>query len=1037
MARAEMKHLIIDLVVAPFRDGRTFVGAVVSGVAFIASVGSPSLANAALASDPSRLPAATTGSVDFEREIKPLFESACVKCHGPEKAKNGFRIDSRSHALAGGDHGVDIIPGDSAKSPLVHFVAGLVPDMEMPPKGKGEPFTAAQVGLLRAWIDQGAKWDREEIADEVRKQVDKTDWWSLKPLIKPVLPQPANRESEVVNPIDAFVLAKLAEKGLRPSPQADRRTLIRRLYFDLIGLPPKPEEIETFAADKDAKAYEKLVERLLASPHYGERWARHWLDVVHYGETHGYDKDQPRPNAWPYRDYVIRSFNEDKPYTRFVQEQLAGDVLFPGTRDGFEALGFIAAGPWDLIGHAEVPESKMDGMVARHLDRDDMVANTMQTFNSLTVQCAQCHNHKFDPIAQEDYYSLQAVFAAVDRADKKYDVAPATARQRKELTDRQTALATRRKELDTKILARAGQPLVDLDQKIAALTKAAKSSDANGYHSSIEKKQDTAKWVQVDLGRSVALGSVVLHPCKDDFNGIGEGFGFPVRFKIEVSDNAGFKDGVTMVGDYTKEDFTNPKLKALSLDAGGRSARFIRVTATKLALRQNDYIFALAELNALTPDGNNVALGAVVSALDSIEAPVRWQKVNLTDGWQPGASVADSGELVALRKDREALLARATPDDDKNALAGMDRDLATVKTELGKLPPQSTAYVAAIYSGAGSFSGTGAKGGKPRPIHVLNRGSVQKPGKEVGPGTLNCLPGLPSRFELPPNHVEGERRAALAQWLTRVDNPLTWRSIVNRVWQYHFGRGLVETPNDFGRMGGLPTHPELVDWLAAEFRDGGQSFKALHKLIVTSATYRQESGAGDQESAAQIDSDNRYLWRANRRKLEAEAVRDAVLFVSGKLDSKMGGPSFKDFVIDKPEHSPHYEYHLHDPEDPKSHRRSIYRFIVRSQQQPFMTTLDCADPSMQVGRRNESLSPLQALAMMNNSLILTMSKHFAAKIEKQEGDWSDKVRAAYFEAVGRAPSKEDAEVLTQYAKEHGLANLCRVLFNLNEFSFVD
>jgi mono/diheme cytochrome c family protein len=1032
-----MKHLIIDLVVAPFRDGRTFVGAVVSGGAFIASVGSPSLANAALASDPSRLPAATTGSVDFEREIKPLFESACVKCHGPEKAKNGFRIDSRSHALAGGDHGVDIIPGDSAKSPLVHFVAGLVPDMEMPPKGKGEPFTAAQVGLLRAWIDQGAKWDREEIADEVRKQVDKTDWWSLKPLIKPVLPQPANRESEVVNPIDAFVLAKLAEKGLRPSPQADRRTLIRRLYFDLIGLPPKPEEIETFAADKDAKAYEKLVERLLASLHYGERWARHWLDVVHYGETHGYDKDQPRPNAWPYRDYVIRSFNEDKPYTRFVQEQLAGDVLFPGTRDGFEALGFIAAGPWDLIGHAEVPESKMDGMVARHLDRDDMVANTMQTFNSLTVQCAQCHNHKFDPIAQEDYYSLQAVFAAVDRADKKYDVAPATARQRKELTDRQTALATRRKELDTKILARAGQPLVDLDQKIAALTKAAKSSDANGYHSSIEKKQDTAKWVQVDLGRSVALGSVVLHPCKDDFNGIGEGFGFPVRFKIEVSDNAGFKDGVTMVGDYTKEDFTNPKLKALSLDAGGRSARFIRVTATKLALRQNDYIFALAELNALTPDGNNVALGAVVSALDSIEAPVRWQKVNLTDGWQPGASVADSGELVALRKDREALLARATPDDDKNALAGMDRDLATVKTELGKLPPQSTAYVAAIYSGAGSFSGTGAKGGKPRPIHVLNRGSVQKPGKEVGPGTLNCLPGLPSRFELPPNHVEGERRAALAQWLTRVDNPLTWRSIVNRVWQYHFGRGLVETPNDFGRMGGLPTHPELVDWLAAEFRDGGQSFKALHKLIVTSATYRQESGARDQESAAQIDSDNRYLWRANRRKLEAEAVRDAVLFVSGKLDSKMGGPSFKDFVIDKPEHSPHYEYHLHDPEDPKSHRRSIYRFIVRSQQQPFMTTLDCADPSMQVGRRNESLSPLQALAMMNNSLILTMSKHFAAKIEKQEGDWSDKVRAAYYEAVGRAPSKEDAEVLTQYAKEHGLANLCRVLFNLNEFSFVD
>ena len=1031
--------------------------AIVWVVGFLSTLWIPSLGNAAAAADLSKLPPAATQPVDFARDIKPLFEASCIKCHGPEKSKNGFRLDSRAHALAGGDNGVDIIPGDSAKSPLVHFVAGLVPEMEMPPKGKGETFTGKQVALLRAWIDQGAKWDREDLAGDVRKPVDKTDWWSLKPLTKPTVPRVANRKSEIVNPIDAFVLATLAEKGLRPSPEADRRTLIRRLYFDLIGLPPKPEEIEAFVADRDAKAYEKLVERLLASSHYGERWARHWLDVVHYGETHGYDKDQPRPNAWPYRDYVIRSFNEDKPYTRFVQEQLAGDVLFPGTRDGFEALGFISAGPWDLIGHAEVPESKMDGMVARHLDRDDMVANTMQTFNSLTVQCAQCHNHKFDPIAQEDYYSLQAVFAAVDRADKKYDSDPAVAQQRKELTDRQTALAARKKELDAKILARAGQPLVDLDQKIAALTKAAKKSDAMGYHSNIEKKPDTSKWVQVDLGRSVALGSVVLHPCKDDFNGIGEGFGFPVRFKIEASDDAGFKEGVALVGNYTKEDFTNPKLKALSLDAGGRSARFIRVTATKLALRQNDYIFALAELNALTVDGTNVALGAVVSALDSIEAPVRWQKLNLTDGWQPGASVADSGDLIALRKDRDALIARATPDDDKNALVAMDRDLATVKTELGKLPAQSTVYVAAVHSGSGAFMGTGGKGGKPRPIYVLNRGSIQKPGKEVGPGTLHCLPGLPSRFELPPNHVEGERRAALAQWLTRVDNPLTWRSIVNRVWQYHFGRGLVETPNDFGRMGGLPTHPELLDWLAVEFRDGGQSLKKLHQGIVMSATYRQSSVISETVNSNQsksrrstalktdslftdyssIDSDNRYLWRQNRRKLEAEAVRDAVLFVSGKLDFTMGGPSFKDFVIDKPEHSPHYEYHLHDPDDPKSHRRSIYRFIVRSQQQPFMTTLDCADPSMQVGRRNESLSPLQALAMMNNSLMLTMSKHFAAKIEKQEGDLSVRVRAAYYEAVGRAPSAEDAKVLTRYAQEHGLANLCRVLFNLNEFTFVD
>ncbi len=965
--------------------------------------------------------------VDFVREVRPILEKHCYECHGSEKQKNGYRMDVREIALKGGDSGEAAILAHNAKqSPLIRFVSGEDEDKLMPPKKSKKPrLTTTEVEMLRAWIDQGPTWP-DEFAGTKK---DTKPHWSLTPLLKSAVPEGA------ANPIDAFIRAKLKQQHLAPSPEADRRTLIRRVSYDLAGLPPTPEEVAAFVADKDKRAYEKLVERLLASPLYGERWARHWLDVVHYGETHGYDKDQPRSNAWPYRDYVIRSFNEDKPYARFVQEQLAGDVLFPGTRDGFEALGFISAGPWDLIGHAEVPESKMDGQVARHLDRDDMVANTIQTFNSLTVQCAQCHNHKFDPITQEDYYSLQAVFAAVDRADKKYDIDPEVARQRKQLMERQASLAAHKKELDEKILARAGQPLIELDQQIAALAKAAKKSDALGYHSNIEKKPDTAKWVQVDLGRTVSLRAIVLHPCKDDFNGIGEGFGFPVRFKVEVSHDQDFKDGVVLVGDYTKEDFPNPKLKAQNVDANEREARFIRVTATQLALRQDDYIFALAELNALTVDGTNAALGAAVTALDSIESPVRWQKLNLTDGWQPGASVADSSELTMLRTNRTDLIAATTLDAERVALAEIDRDLTAVKAELGKLPAPSTAYVAAVYTGSGAFAGTGAKGGKPRPVHVLSRGSIQNPGKEVGPGTLNCLPGLPSRFDLPPDHDEGQRRAALALWLTRDDNPLTWRSAVNRVWQYHFGRGLVETPNDFGRMGGLPTHPELLDWLAVEFRDGGQSLKKLHQLIVTSATYRQSSAGV--VAFENVDADNRYLWRANRRKLEAEAVRDAVLFVSGKLDLTMGGASFQDFVIEKPEHSPHYEYRLHDPDDPKSHRRSIYRFIVRSQQQPFMTTLDCADPSMQVGRRNESQSPLQALAMLNNSLMLTMSKHFAAKLDQPDGALPAKVRRAYLEAIGRAPSPEDQKVLTEYAQQFGLTNFCRVLFNLNEFSFVD
>ena len=414
----------------------------------------------------------------------------------------------------------------------------------------------------------------------------------------------------------------------------------------------------------------------------------------------------------------------------------------------------------------------------------------------------------------------------------------------------------------------------------------------------------------------------------------------------------------------------------------------------------------------------------------------------------PGMSLADNPTAAELQKVRKKLLAQATTPEEKEQLAEIERELASVKAELARLPPQSTAYVAAVHTGSGAFAGTGASGGKPRPIHILSRGNVQKPGKEVEPGTLSCLQGLPSRFDLPSNQNEGQRRAALAQWLTRVDNPLTWRSIVNRVWQYHFGRGLVETPNDFGRMGGLPTHPELLDWMAVEFRDGGQSFKALHKLIVTSATYRQSSVVQSQsktgaavdealEKAAATDSDNRYLWRQNRRKLEAEAVRDAVLAVSGELSLKMGGPSFRDFVMEHPEHSPHYEYQLHDPEDPKSHRRSIYRFIVRSQQQPFMTVLDCADPSMQVGKRNESLSPLQALSLLNNPFMLTMSKHFAAKLEKGQGDLASKVRRGHLEALGRAPTMDEQQALTEYAQQYGLTNYCRLLLNLNEFCFAD
>ena len=1005
----------------------------------------------------SALSAVAEENSDFARGVGLVFERHCLQCHNDSEKKGGLSLTTAKAALAGGESGAIIEPGKPDSSLILDFITGDKPEM---PKGK-PPLKADQVEAIRQWITAGAKWPEGLVLRD--KAVADANWWSLTPIIRPPVPQFAGDDQRRIRtPIDAFILAKLRERKLAPAPEADKRSLIRRLYFDLVGLPPTPEEIEAFVADKDDKAYEKLVERLLASPQYGERWARHWLDVVHFGETHGYDKDKPRPNAWPYRDYVIRALNEDKPFGRFVQEQIAGDVLFPDSRDGIEALGFLSAGPWDFIGHAEVPETKIDGKVARHLDRDDMVTNTMQTFCSLTVQCAQCHNHKFDPITQEDYYSLQAVFAAIDRTDKSYDVDSQVARQRRELVARQSSLLARKETIDKQIAAAAGPRLAELDAKIAAARKAQDSKARPvefGYHSNIELRQDVTKWVQVELKEPTAIGAIVLYPCDDDFNSIGAGFGFPLRYKVEIGDDAAFAADVRTVADFSQADVAKPGLAAQKIDVGGKTARYIRITATRLAPRlANDFIFAIAEMEVLDAAGKNVAASGMVTSLDSIEAPPRWRRTNLVDGLYPGVSIAAAEQVPLLERERAELFSKATTAEVRQDLETTDKELAAVKESLAKLPPQSVCYVGAVHTGSGTFVGTGANGSKPRPIFLLERGNVTKPAVEVGPGALSAISTLPARFELSADHAEGQRRAALANWITDPKNPLTWRSIVNRVWQYHFGRGIVDTPNDFGRNGQLPSHLELLDWLAAEFRDGKQSLKDLHRMIVLSTTYRQVSGyegrrvrgKGDDPhtltpshphtripSANTVDADNRLLWRANRRRLEAEAIRDSVLAVSGKLDQTMGGASFQDFVIDKPEHSPHYEYHLHDPDDPKSHRRSIYRFIVRSQQQPFMTTLDCADPSMQVDKRNESLSALQALALLNNGFMVTMAKHYAAKLDARGGDLTAKIDWAVYECLGRPATAEEREAFVAYAQQHGLPNLCRVLFNLNEFVFVE
>ncbi len=986
---------------------------------------------ATVAQPPAKLPPPVARTVDFVTEVRPILARACFACHGPEKQRGGLRLDVKADALAGGDNGPVLLPKQSEKSPLIRYVAH-VESPRMPPDPK-QRLSDAEIGILRAWIDQGVNWP--DSASAVK--ADPRDWWSFKPLRRPTPPQLNAADARWVrHPIDAFILAKLREKGLAPSPEADRRTLIRRVTFDLIGLPPTPEQIDAFVRDPDPLAYEKWVDHLLQSPQYGERWARHWLDVVHYGDTHGYDKDQPRPNAWPYRDYVIRSLNADKPYARFVQEQIAGDVLFPQAEGAIEALGFIAAGPWDLIGHAEVPEEKIDGQIARHLDRDDMIVNVANTFLSVTLQCAQCHNHKFDPISQEDYYAMQAVFAALDRADRPYHADPTITARYVALQARQRQLNEQRQQLEANLAQQIGRDWLTLSEQLRQLATAPPAGQRPefGYHSAIANDPHVVKWVQIDLGQSQPIDKIVFVGCHDTFNQIGAGFGFPVRYKIEASDDPQFRSGVVLLLDHTEADVPNPGVEPQSVAVAGRSARYVRVTATKLALRQNDYIFALAELMVFDAAGKNLALGKTVTALDSIEAPVRWRRSNLVDGYHynPAAATEDRAELL---RQRERLIQQRASAATRQAWREVQTESECVAAELALLPAPSYVYAGTIHTGSGAFRGTGANGGRPRPVYVLARGDVKKPGKLAQPGALSAVSALPARFALPAEHHEGDRRAALALWLTHPEHPLTWRSIVNRVWRYHMGRGIVETPNDFGRMGQLPTHPELLDWLAIEFRDQGGSLKQLHRWIVTSSTYRQVSTGN--AAMERYDSNNAYYWRMNRRRLEAEAIRDSVLLVSGKLDRKMYGPGFRDFVIEKPEHSPHYQYHLHDPADPRCHRRSIYRFIVRSQQQPFMTTLDCADPSMQVDRRNETLSPLQALALLNNGFMLTMAKAFAERLEQQSGDPVEQVRWAMLWTVGRPPRENELQALVDYRRQYGLANLCRLIFNLNEFAFVD
>lgn len=974
-------------------------------------------------------------AVVFVRDVQPIFQRACLRCHGPEKQKGEFRVDIRQITLQGGEsYAPNIVPGKSADSPLIRFVAGTG-DLVMPPEG--DRLTAAEIEMLRRWIDQGAKWP-DAVAGEVK---DKRDWWAFRPL--PSLDELQRSRKQPLT-IDALIREKLDANGLQPAAEASRQTLIRRVYFDLIGLPPTPEEVRSFVADPDSKAYEKLVDRLLESPRYGERWARHWIDAAHFAETHGHDQDRIRENAWPYRDYLIHSFNVDKPYGRFIQEQVAGDALFPDDPQATVALGFLAAGPWDESSLRDIREDTLDRQIARYLDRDDMIANVINNVTSLTVQCARCHDHKFDPISQADYYSLQAVFSGVERANRTYDPDPTVAANRRRLLVRRSLLQQKSPTIAADLLSDATQ------QQVTAWEKSLGSIGA------IWKPLDPESFVSSDGATLTKLGdgsilSGGIRPEKDTLTIVGA-VTLPkvTAIKLEV-----LTDETLPHRGPGRQDNGNLHLSEFEVFVDG-SETLIPLVNPRADFDQQDWGIAKAiDRSEPTAWGIYPQIGQVHAAVFELREPLAstpTTKLKIVLKQRHGGghligrarlSLSDATPPVRLDLLPEpitAILAIPPTQRSEPQRLGLAiyQQLEQVERELTSLPAPSR-----IYSAAADFEPEGGLKPPPgpRPVNILHRGDINHPREAAHPGTVGCVAGLPARFDVDETASESVRRAALAQWLTDSKNALTWRSIVNRVWHHHFGRGLVGTLNDFGHMGELPTHPELLDWLAIEFRDNGQSLKQLHRLIVTSATYRQSANPSSQAMAA--DPENRLLSRMNRTRLDAECVRDAVLQISGRLDLRMGGPSDRQFDLQPGIHvTPKVDYTKFNLDSDLGRRRSIYRFLFRTLPDPFMETLDCPSGDQITPSRTNSVTVQQALALWNDVFIARHCEHLAQRIQEELSEPKpDQLRQQVTRTVElilcRPATVAEIDALTSYGEKHSLPNVCRLLLNSNEFLFVN
>jgi len=978
-------------------------------------------------------------------EVAAVLLRRCYPCHSHAEGvmEAGLTLDSASGWLTGGDSGPAVVPGKPEESLLVRAIRYEDENLQMPPD---ERLPDEEAALLVRWIAEGAADPQPGLAPRQAAG----DWWSLRPLVRPEVPAGSGR-----NPVDAFIDATLAAKGLPKAPPADARTLIRRLSYDLVGLPPTPEQVASFVADERPDAYERLVDRLLADPRHGERWGRHWLDVARYADTHGNDHDFIRPNAWPYRDYVISSLNADKSYARFVEEQVAGDALFPGDPQAITALGFLAAGPWDHTLMVTVREDTVDHRMGINLDRDEMVSGVMGAFQGLTVHCARCHNHKFDPITQREYYGLQAVFAGVDRADRPYFSDPVIEGRRGELIARRDSLARR----DHAALAELDTPesqdrLAEIEAKITERDAAWETLEVLEVRSENESgttfsRQDDGSWL---------VGGT--RPAKDTFV-VAARSRVPnvTALRLEALADPRLPGGGP--GRYETGNF---HLTELHISAGPADEA-AEPTALKVARTASDHdepgngIARAVDGNPNTLWGVHPIYGRSHEGVFEFERPVSFDvgtrfvlrfEFNGAEGHQIGrfriSACTDSTSAEYRRPLPSLAQAGAAVDAEvdrrQRALVWLAQDLATeTERELAALPPSTVRSVYAAthdFKPEGSFKPSPA----PRPIHLLVRGDINRPGDPVAPAALSCVPGLSGELSVGNPEDEAQRRAAFARWLSDPRNVLTWRCAVNRVWHYHFGRGICDTPNDLGRMGGEPSHPDLLDWLAVWFRDDANgSLKSLHRLLVTSEAYRRSSA--DLPDAAMVDAENRLLWRMPRSRLDAEQYRDSLLQLSGRLDPKMTGPPAVEFLhrdaatFAPADGSPPFlDYADFDPGE-TARRRAVYRFLFRTVPDPLMDALDAPDGGAATHTRATSSGAVQALALLNDPTVLRECRHLAARIESSTGSVEGQVTAAFRLVLLRDPRPDERAAVTAYAQRHGLANACHVLANSSEFLYVD